>query len=72
MNIDLILNKLDKDITACNDIMATLDKTKDAEYWLQLGKADALSECTVLIITEYSKTNKLSEYHAKLLRINEV
>ena len=49
-----------------------LDQNKDAEYWLLLGKSEALGNSIVDIIEEYAKENKLSEFQQKNLDIYKI
>ena len=69
MEIDNLIKKFDSEIDQINKERSKLDQKKDAEYWLLLGKPEALGNSIVDVIEEYAKENALSEFLEKNLRI---
>lgn len=72
MNIDNLITKFDLEIEEIGSQKHKLDQNKDAEYWLLLGKSEALGNSIVDIIEEYAKENKLSEFQQKNLDIYKI
>ncbi|MBE7660707.1 hypothetical protein [Tenacibaculum finnmarkense] len=72
MEIEKLIKKFDLEIEQIDQDKDSLDSSKDAEYWLLLGKAESLGNCIFYIIEEYSKTNKLTEYLESYLDIYKI
>ncbi|PKH52892.1 hypothetical protein CXF68_20280 [Tenacibaculum sp. Bg11-29] len=69
MEIDNLIKKFDLEIEQLGNDKSKLDEKKDAQYWLLLGKSEALGNSIVDIIEEYAKENKLSQFQKKNLKI---
>ena len=69
MEIDNLIKKFDSEIEQLGNDKSKLNPKKDAQYWLLLGKAEALGNSIVDIIEEYAKENELSQFQKKNLKI---
>jgi len=69
MEIDNLIKKFDLEIEQLGNDKSKLDPKKDAQYWLLLGKSEALGNSIVDIIEEYAKENELSQFQKKNLKI---
>ena len=72
MNIDNLIKKYDLEFEEIGEKKSELDQNKDAEYWLLLGKSEALGNVIVGTIEEYSKENELNEFQKKALKIYKI
>jgi len=72
MNIDDLIKKFELDFETVVNTKTKLDPLKDAEYWLLLGKSEALGNCIVDVIEEYSKESNLTEFQRTKLNIYKI